>query len=73
MPDVLQTPDTVQISVILQRLRSGDPSLTEIAMNNYKDVDKVLIEVADLLKTNKSVRKLSIANTQIKSTICQVR
>lgn len=69
MPDILRTPDTVQISEILKRLRSGDTSLTEIGMNNYKDVEKVLVEVAEILKTNTTVRKLSMANTQMKPAI----
>ena len=73
MPDILRTPDTVQISEILKRLRSGDTSLTEIGMNNYKDVEKVLVEVAEILKTNTTVRKLSMANTQMKPAIGLVR
>ena len=38
-------------------------------MNNYKDVEKVLVEVAEILKTNTTVRKLSMANTQMKPAI----
>ena len=73
MPDMLQTPDTVQISEILRRLKKSDPTLTEIAMNNYKDVDSVLVEIAILLKRNNYVKKLSVANTQMKPAICLVR
>ena len=42
-------------------------------MNNYKDVEKVLVEVAEILKTNTTVRKLSMANTQMKPAIGLVR
>jgi hypothetical protein len=72
MPDMLQTPDTVQISEILKRLKQSDASLTEIAMNNYKDVEIVLIDIARLLKKNTHVKKLSVANTQMKPAICLV-
>ena len=71
-PEALETPDAVQIYEIVQRLRDGDPTLTEIAMNNTNDIDGVLIEVAELLKTNTTVRKLLVANTQMKPAICLV-
>ena len=70
MPDMLQTPDTVQISEILKRLKRNDPTLTEIAMNNYKDVESVLIDIARLLRENTYVKKLSVANTQMKPAVC---
>lgn len=70
---MLQTPDTVQISEILKRLKRKDPTLTEVSMNNYKDVDSVLIEIAGLLKTNTHVTKISVANTQMKPAVCLVR
>ncbi|CAB4009229.1 tropomodulin-1 isoform X1 [Paramuricea clavata] len=70
MPDMLQTPDTIQISEILKRLKRSDPTLTEIAMNNYKDVESVLIDIARLLKKNTYVTKLSVANTQMKPAVC---
>ncbi len=73
MPDMLQTPDTVQISEILKRLKKSDPTLTAIAMNNYKDVESVLIDIARLLKKNIHVKKLSVANTQMKPAVCLVR
>lgn len=72
MPDMLQTPDTVQISEILRRLKRSDPTLTEIAMNNYKDIESVLIDIAGFLKKNTHVKKLSVANTQMKPAICLV-
>ncbi|XP_028399322.1 tropomodulin-2-like [Dendronephthya gigantea] len=70
MPDMLQTPDTVQISEILKRLKKTDPTLTEIAMNNYKDVESVLIDIARFLRKNTHVKKLSVANTQMKPAVC---
>lgn len=69
---MLQTPDTIQISEILKRLKRSDPTLTEIAMNNYKDVESVLIDIARLLKKNTYVTKLSVANTQMKPAVCLV-
>ncbi|XP_046857678.1 tropomodulin-2-like isoform X2 [Xenia sp. Carnegie-2017] len=70
IPDMLQTPDHVQITVILRKLKCNDPTLTEIAMNNYKDVDNVLVEVAKMLRENKYVKKLAVANTQMKPSVC---
>ena len=58
----------------LEQLRSFDESLTELNLNNHKDLnEEILLEVAKNLKTNKILKTLHVANTQMKDTVCKVK
>lgn len=51
----------------LSKLKEGDASLEELNLNNHPDMtEDILVEVVDNLKNNTSLKKLHLANTQMK-------
>ena len=57
----------------LKKLKDRDESLTELNLNNHKDItEEVLTEVIENMKGNTIIKKLYLANTQMKDPICKV-
>jgi len=57
----------------LEQLKSYDSSLTELNLNNHKDLnEEKLLSVAENLKDNKHLKTLHLANTQMSDRICKV-
>lgn len=59
----------VDVSGLFRRLKEFDQTLTEIILNNMKEVDDVLIAVADFLARMDCVTKISVANTKMNNSI----
>jgi hypothetical protein len=57
------------VSGLFRRLKEFDNTLTEISLNNMKEVDDVLMAVADFLARMDCVTKISVANTKMNNTI----
>ena len=57
------------VSGLFRRLKEFDNTLTEITLNNMKEVDDVLIAVADFLSKMDCVMKISVANTRMSNSI----
>ena len=57
------------MSGMFRRLKEFDQTLTEIILNNMKEVDDVLIAVADFLARMDCVTKVSVANTRMNNNI----
>ena len=57
------------MSGMFRRLKEFDQTLTEIILNNMKEVDDVLIAVADFLARMDCVTKISVANTRMNNNI----
>ncbi|KAK3713412.1 hypothetical protein QZH41_008511 [Actinostola sp. cb2023] len=50
----------------MKKLRRNEPGLTKLNLNNHRDVTpKILEEIAELMKTNKHLKYLELANTQM--------
>lgn len=57
----------------LSKLKEGDASLEELNLNNHPDMtEDILVEVVDNLKNNTSLKKLHLANTQMKDHLALV-
>lgn len=57
----------------LQKLKSSDESMTELNLNNHKDMtEEILLDVISQVKGNKVLKKLYLANTQMKDPVCKV-
>ena len=57
----------------MSKLRAGDTTLEELNLNNHPDMtEDILVEIVDLLKNNTSVKKLLLANTQLKDHLALV-
>lgn len=57
----------------LQKLKSSDTTLTELNLNNHKDVtEEVLLDVIAQLKGNSILKNLYLANTQMKDPVAKV-
>jgi len=64
----------LDIEEAIQKLKKGDEDLEELNLNNHKDVtDDILLDVIGHIKGNKSLKRLLLANTQMKDHIAQVR
>lgn len=51
----------------LSKLREGDVTLEELNLNNHPDMtDEILTEIVELMKNNTSVKRMLLANTQLK-------
>lgn len=59
----------LDVSGLFRRLKEFDNTLTEITLNNMKEVDDVLMAVADFLARMDCVTKISVANTKMNNTI----
>ncbi len=57
------------MSGLFRRLKEFDNTLTEIMLNNMKELDDVLIAVADFLAKMDCVTKISVANTRMNNSI----
>ena len=57
------------MSGLFRRLKEFDNTLTEITLNNMKELDDVLIAVADFLAKMDCVTKISVANTRMNNNI----
>ena len=58
----------------LSKLREGDVTLEELNLNNHPDMtEEILTEIVELMKNNTSVKKLLLANTQLKDPLAMVR
>ena len=63
----------LNLDAALNRLTSFDETLTELNLNNHKDITvEKLIIVANNLKTNKYLKTLYLANTQMTDSVCKV-
>ena len=63
----------IDVSGLFRRLKEFDKTLTEITLNNMKEVDDVLMAVADFLAKMDCVTRISVANTRMNNTIGLVR
>jgi len=64
----------LDIEEAIQKLKKGDEDLEELNLNNHKDVtNDILLDVIGHIKGNKSLKRLLLANTQMKDHIAQVR
>lgn len=55
------------------KLKSYDPSLTELNLNNHKEVtEDILMAVAENLMDNQHLKTLYLANTQMTDGVCKV-
>jgi hypothetical protein len=59
----------VDVSGLFRRLKEFDNTLTEITLNNMKEVDDVLVAVADFLSKMDCVTRISVANTRMSNSI----
>ena len=63
----------LDLEVALDRLKSYDETLTELNLNNHKDLDEEkLFLVARNLNDNKHLKSLYMANTQMGDRVCKV-
>ncbi|KAK1122919.1 tropomodulin-4 isoform X1 [Acipenser oxyrinchus oxyrinchus] len=70
-PDEPPNPTNVEES--LKRIRDNDSSLTDINLNNIKDIPiPTLKDVFDAMKNNTSVKSLSIAATRSNDPVAHV-
>lgn len=57
----------------LSKLREGDVTLEELNLNNHPDMtEEILAEIVELMKNNTSVKKMLLANTQLKDHLAMV-
>lgn len=59
----------VDVSALFRQLKNFDKELSEITLNNMKEVDDVLIVVADFLEKMDCVKRISVANTKMSNQI----
>lgn len=59
----------VDVTGLFRRLKDFDKTLTEITLNNMKEVDDVLIAIADFLARMDCVTRISVANTKMSNNI----
>lgn len=62
----------VDVSALFRQLKSFDKELSEITLNNMKEVDDVLVAVADFLEKMDCVKRISVANTKMSNQIGMV-
>lgn len=62
----------VDVSGLFRRLKQFDNTLVEIILNNAKEVDDVLMAIADFLARMNCVTKISVANTKMCNAIGMV-
>lgn len=63
----------LDINEAMQKLKSSDESLSELNLNNHKDLtEEILLDVIAHLKGNTILKKLYLANTQMKDPVCKV-
>jgi len=63
----------LDLEAAMERLRSDDPSLVELNLNNHLDITEThLLEVGKLLKSNKYLTTLYLANTRMLDTPCKM-
>ena len=62
----------VDVSALFRQLKNFDKELSEITLNNMKEVDDVLIVVADFLEKMDCVKRISVANTKMSNQIGMV-
>lgn len=56
------------------KLKSYDPSLTDLNLNNHKEVtEDILMAVAENLRDNQHLKTLYLANTQMTDAACKVK
>lgn len=57
----------------LTKLREGDVTLEELNLNNHPDMtEEILAEIVELMKNNTSIKRLLLANTQLKDPLAMV-
>lgn len=61
------------MSGLFRRLKDFDQTLTEISINNMKDLDDVLMAIADFIARMDCLKKISMANTRMSNRIGEVR
>jgi len=63
----------LDLDAALQKLQDSDISLTELNVNNHKDmnVEKLMV-IANTLKANKTLKTLLMANTIMPDRVCKV-
>lgn len=57
------------VTALFRQLKNFDKELSEIILNNMKEVDDVLLAVADYLEKMDSVKRISVANTKMSANI----
>ena len=70
--DYYQELQQVDVSALFRRLKNYDKDLVEITLNNMKEVDDVLLAVADFLEKMDCVKRISVANTKMNNHIGMV-
>lgn len=60
-----EQPNEIDVDKTLQRVKSNDPSIKDVNLNNIKKISiEMLCEFAEALKTNTNLEKLHMANTR---------
>ncbi|XP_028402295.1 tropomodulin-1-like isoform X2 [Dendronephthya gigantea] len=59
----------VDVTGLFRRLKDFDKTLTEIMLNNMKEVDDVLVAIAEFLARMDCVTRISVANTKMSNNI----
>ena len=62
----------VDVSALFRQLKNFDKELSEITLNNMKEVDDVLMAVADFVEKMDCVKRISVANTKMSNQIGMV-
>ena len=57
----------------LAKLKAGDETLEELNLNNHQEVtEDILMDIVEHLKNNTSLKRLLLANTQMKDHVGEV-
>ena len=57
----------------LAKLKAGDETLEELNLNNHQEVtEDILMDIVEHLKNNSSLKRLLLANTQMKDHVGEV-
>lgn len=66
-------PNATDVEQSIKRLRSNDPSLVELNLNNLKNISiERLCEIAETLRTNTHLEKLHMSNTGLTDNVARV-
>lgn len=66
-------PNATDVDQSIKRLRSNDPSLVELNLNNLKNISiERLCEIAETLRTNTHLEKLHMSNTGLTDNVARV-
>lgn len=65
----------LDLAVALEKLKSNDPNLTSLNVNNHKDIHKLnaIEAIIECIPSNTNLKALSMANTQMCDRHAKVR